>query len=169
MTARAPRALGVRLLVVYKAVKAAVEVALAITLVVLASAGEIETLRALAIQLKEHLASRWSLLLGRALATLVSPRGVHLLEIGLALDGVVSAFEGWSLARGYRWGPWLVLLATATPLPLEIREIVRTPRPSRIALAVVNLAIVLYLARDVRRSRSREARRPASDETSVGA
>lgn len=155
---REPRALGVRLIVLYKGVKSVVEIALAIALVVLAAVGEIATLREVAIQLKENLASRWSLMLGRALAALVSQRGVHLLELGLALDGVVSAFEGWSLSRGYRWGPWLVLAATATPLPLEIHEIVRTHRPSRVVLAVVNLAIVLYLARDLRRSGSAPSR-----------
>ncbi|HVI94426.1 MAG TPA: DUF2127 domain-containing protein [Anaeromyxobacter sp.] len=152
MSTAQPRAIGVRLIVLYKAVKAVLEIALAFTLVALAAAGEIATLREVAIQLKEHLASRWSLSLGRALGALVSERGVHLLELGLALDGVVSAFEGWSLARGYRWGPWLVIFATATPLPLEIHAIVRAPSPSRIALAIVNLAIVLYLARDLRRS-----------------
>jgi uncharacterized membrane protein (DUF2068 family) len=155
---REPRALGVRLIVLYKYVKAVAEVALAIGLAVIAARGEIETLREVAIQLREHVASRWSLLLGRALGALVSQRGVHLLEIGLALDGVVSAFEGWSLARGYRWGPWLVIAATATPLPLEVHAILKTHRPSRVALALVNLAIVLYLAREVRRSRRAGAR-----------
>jgi uncharacterized membrane protein (DUF2068 family) len=162
VSTREPRALGVRLIVLYKAVKAVVEIALAIALVGLAAVGELATLREIAIQLKENLASRWSLMLGRALAALFSGRGVRLLELGLALDGIVSAFEGWSLSRGYRWGPWLVLAATATPLPLEIYEIVRTHRPSRVVLAVVNLAIVIYLARDVRRSgslRRRSSRR----------
>lgn len=159
MSSQEPRALGVRLIVLYKYVKAIAEAALAIALVVLAARGEIATLREVAIQLKEHVASRWSLMLGRVLATLVSERGVHLLEIGLALDSVVSAFEGWSLARGYRWGPWLVIVATATPLPLEVHEILRTHRPSRVVLAIVNLAIVLYLAREVRRSRHADARR----------
>ncbi len=162
MSSREPRALGLRLIVLYKYVKSVVEVLLAVALVVLAARGEIETLREVAIQLKEHVASRWSLMLGRALAALVSERGVHLLEIGLALDGVWSAFEGWSLARGYRWGPWLVIAATATPLPLEIHEIVRTHRLSRVVVAIVNLAIVLYLARDVRRRHARPVTSPGT-------
>ena len=171
MSTAQPRAIGVRLIVLYKAVKAVLEIALAFTLVALAAAGEIATLREVAIQLKENLASRWSLSLGRALAALVSERGIRLLELGLALDGLVSAFEGWSLARGYRWGPWLVIAATATPLPLEIHEILRAPRPSRVALAVVNLAIVIYLARDLRRSRAggREDPSATGGRTSIGA
>jgi len=149
-------ALGVRLIVLYKGIKAAAEVTLSIGLILIATTGEVTALRELAIQLKENLASRWSLLLGRALAALFSARGIHLLEIGLALDGLVSAVEGWSLWRGYRWGPWLVLAATATPLPLEVHEIARSHHASRAALALVNLAVVLYLARDLRRTRTLE-------------
>jgi uncharacterized membrane protein (DUF2068 family) len=144
---------GIRLIILYKGLKAVAEVALAAALVLLAATGEIATFREAAIQLKEDLASRWSLLLGRVLATLLSERGVHLLEIGLALDGIVSAVEGWSLWRGYRWGPWLVIVLTATPLPLEALGIVRNHRPSRIALMLLNVAVVVYLARSVRRAR----------------
>jgi uncharacterized membrane protein (DUF2068 family) len=144
-----PRPVGIRLIVLYKTVKAVAELVLAIVLMALAASGEIETLRRFALELRENLASRWSLLLGRALVALASPRGIHLAELGLVLDGIVSGFEGFSLARGYRWGPWLVLIATATPLPLEIFGIAQTPRPSRIVLAIVNLAVVVYLARDL--------------------
>jgi uncharacterized membrane protein (DUF2068 family) len=119
---------------------------------VLAATGEIANLRELALQLKENVASHGSLIVGRGLSALVSERGVRLIEIGLAFDGILSAVEGWSLWRGYRWAPWLVVVATATPLPLELVEIVRSHRPSRVLLALLNLAVVLYLARDIRRS-----------------
>ncbi|HYS81710.1 MAG TPA: DUF2127 domain-containing protein, partial [Anaeromyxobacteraceae bacterium] len=117
----------------------------------------------LAHQLREDLASRWSLLLGRALGAITN-RGVHLVELGLVLDGVVSAVEAWTLWRGYRWGAWLVVVATATPLPLEVAAIARSLRPWRILLAAVNVAVVVYLARQIARRRSVEvegARRPA--------
>jgi uncharacterized membrane protein (DUF2068 family) len=120
---------------------------LAAALVGLAAGGEIAALRVLAVHLEANLASRWSLLAGRALGSLLSERGVHLVEMGLALDGVVTAIEGWSLWRGYRWGPWAVVVATAIPLPLEVVEIARERSPWRVALALVNLAVVAYLAR----------------------
>jgi uncharacterized membrane protein (DUF2068 family) len=142
---------GVHLIVLYKAIKAVAEVALSLVLVVLAATGELATLRELSIQLREHFASRWSLMAGRAMTALFSERGVHLLQIGLALDGVLSAFEGWSLWRGRRWGRWVVVIATATPLPLEVVEIARSHRPSRAFLALLNVAVVAYLARDLRR------------------
>jgi uncharacterized membrane protein (DUF2068 family) len=94
-------------------------------------------------------------LAGRAIGALVSERGVHLIEIGLALDGLVSGVEGFTLWRGYRWPPWLVVVATASPLPLEIAEIVRTPRPSRVGLAMANLAVVGYLALRIAKKRKR--------------
>jgi uncharacterized membrane protein (DUF2068 family) len=147
------RDLGVRLIVLYKVAKAVLEIAFAVGLVVLAATGEIETLRDLAHQLRENLASRWSLLLGHALAALTKHR-VHLLEIGLALDGVVSAIEGWALWRGYRWGAWLVVVATASPLPLEVVAIAHSHRPWRVLLAAVNIVVVVYLARQIARSRS---------------
>jgi uncharacterized membrane protein (DUF2068 family) len=151
---REQRDLGVRLIVLYKGAKALAEIALALGLVAIAATGELAMLRELAVQLKENLASRWSLLLGRALAALASERGVRLLEVGLALDGVVSAIEGWSLWRGYRWGAWLVVIATASPLPLELPEIARSHSPWRVLLALVNMALVIYLARRIARRRS---------------
>lgn len=151
MIAPERRDVGARLIVAYKVVKAVGEVLLAATLVVLAATGEMEALRDLAHHLREDVASRWSLLVGRALAAVTTRRGLHLLQIGLVLDGILSAVEGWSLWLGHRWGEWLVVAATATPLPLEVAHFARTHRPSRAALIAVNLAVVLYLARRIAR------------------
>lgn len=141
------RPAGLLLIILYKLGKAVAQLLLAATLVVLAATGELAALRELASALRENVASRWSLASGRLLSTVLSERGIHLVEFGLVLDAILSAVEGWSLWMGYRWGAWLVVAATATPLPLEILEIARAHRPSRIALAVANLAIVVYLCR----------------------
>jgi uncharacterized membrane protein (DUF2068 family) len=146
MAAPSRRELGIRLIVLYKTAKAVLEIALAAALVGLAAGREIEVLRGLALHLRADLASRWSLLAGRVLGSLLSQRGVHLLETGLVLDGLVSALEGFSLWRGYRWGPWLVVAATAIPLPLEAVEIAQKHSPWRVALALVNVAVVAYLS-----------------------
>ncbi len=144
-----PRALGIRLIVAYKAVKAVAEFGLAVVLAIAAARGEIDALRRLAVHLESNVAGRWSVLAGHALAKLVSQRGVHLVELGLALDGVSSAFEGWSLWRGYWWGPWVVVVATGSPLPVEIVEIVRKPTVVRAVIALVNVLVVAYLARRI--------------------
>jgi uncharacterized membrane protein (DUF2068 family) len=151
----APDELGVRLIVAYKAVKAIAELALAVVLVTLAASGKLVALRHLATQMQEHLESRWSMLASKAIGALVSERGVHLIKIGLALDGLVSSVEALALWRGYRWAPWLVVVSTASPLPLEVAEIVRAPRPSRVGLAMVNVAVVGYLALRMAKKRRR--------------
>jgi uncharacterized membrane protein (DUF2068 family) len=158
VTAREPRDVGIRLIVLYKYGKALAEIALAAVLAVLAATGELARVRELGLHLREDVASRWSLIAGRWLGALLTARGTRLLEIGLVLDAILTGIEGWSLSRGYAWGPWLVVIATAVPLPLEIREIVRRPSGGRIALTAVNLVIVLYLALLVRRRAAARAR-----------
>ena len=148
---------GVQLIVLYKGVKAVLHMALAIALVSLAARGDIDTLREWAIQTRAHVASHWSLALAWAVAALTNECGLHVLEIGLALDAILSAVEGWCLWRGYTWGAWIVVIATAVPLPLEIRAIVTTHRVSRVLLGVVNAAVVLYLARRIARTRAASA------------
>jgi uncharacterized membrane protein (DUF2068 family) len=150
VTSGAPRDPGVRLIVLYKAVKAVAEVALAAGLVVLVASGELATARQLAGGIRHDVASRWSLLVGRALA-LLTDRRIHFVELGLLLDGCWSGLEGFCLWRGYRWAPWFVVIATAAPLPLEAVEIGRRHSVGRIAVALLNVAIVVYLATRIRR------------------
>lgn len=158
--ASARRDLGIRLIIAYKAVKAVGQLALAAGLVALSASGRLETVRSLAEVLRADVTSRWSLLVGRALVALLSRHGLHLVELGLLVDGAFTSVEGFSLWRGFRWAPWLVVLATATPLPLEVLEIVRKQSVPRIAALVVNLAVVCYLARRIARTRGAPARPP---------
>lgn len=153
------RDLGTGLIVLYKALKAAAEVALLLGMLALARGGEHHTAARLAAVAREHLASRWSLELSEAVGFLASGRGQRLAELGLALDGLLTALEGWSLWRGYRWGPWLVVCASLLPLPWELWELGRGWRWSRVALIGANLAVAGYLAwRIARRGRGRPGR-----------
>jgi uncharacterized membrane protein (DUF2068 family) len=150
------RDLGIELIALYKGAKALVELLLAAALFALAAHGGLGDLVRLAREIQAHLGSRWSHLAARAIASATSGRAVHLLELGLGLDGLLSALEGFSLWRGYRFGPWLVIAATSLPIPLEVGEIVRTHRPSRFLLLLLNGAVVIYLAvRLARRTRDK--------------
>jgi uncharacterized membrane protein (DUF2068 family) len=149
----ARRDTGLRLILAYKLGKAVLWLVLATVLGLLVTTGRIEPFREVARELRAHVASRWSLLLGQALVSALSVHGLRLLELGLGLDGLVSVLEAWALWRGHRWGPWLVALASALPIPLEIRELALRPSPWRALLLAVNLAIVAYLARWLRRHR----------------
>ena len=153
MTHPAHRDPGVWLVLAYKGLKAALWIGLATALGVLASTGRLDHFRELAAALHEHLASRWALALGQLLVQALSPSGLRLVEAGLATDAALSLLEAWALWRGERWGAWVVLVASALPLPLEAWELLRRPSPWRGALLLVNLAVVLYLARWLRRHR----------------
>jgi uncharacterized membrane protein (DUF2068 family) len=150
----ARRDTGIRLILAFKLGKAALWLTLATVLGLLVSTGRLEPFRAMADELQTHVASRWSLLLGRALVSALSAKGLRFIEIGLALDGVISAVEAWALWRGHRWAPWLVAVASALPVPFELWELVRRPSPWRALLLVVNLAVVTYLAWWLRRYRT---------------
>jgi uncharacterized membrane protein (DUF2068 family) len=151
--AAAPLDAGVRVIVAYKAVKALGEVALLAGLLLLARGGERSALQEVAALARHHLTSRWSELAARALSALWSGHGFRLLELGLLLDAALTAVEGWSLWRGLRWGPWLVVGATLLPLPWELWEIARTGSLARVAVAAVNLVVTAYLARAIVRER----------------
>ena len=68
----------------------------------------------------------------------------------LGLDGVVSFFEGWVLLRGYRWGPWVVVGATGAFVPYELVSLARHLHAGRVLLVMLNIAVVIYLARRAR-------------------
>jgi len=151
VTHPAHRDTGVWLVLGYKGAKAALWLALATALGVMATTGRMDHFRELAAALHEHLASRWSIELAQVVVDAISPRGLRLVEVGLASDAAITLVEVWALWRGHRWGAWLVLGASALPLPLEALGLWRHPSPLRGALLLANGAVVLYLARWLRR------------------
>ena len=63
------------------------------------------------------------------------------------------------MARGYAWGAWMVVGATALLLPLEIIELAHKITFGKIFLFALNLVIVGYLLRkQLREHRARKAR-----------
>lgn len=151
MTHPAHRDTGVWLVLGYKAAKAALWLVLATALGVAATTGRMEHFRDLAAALHEHVVSRWAIELAQVAIDALSPHGLRLVELGLAGDAAISLLEAWALWRGERWGTWLVLGASALPLPLEVLGLSRHPSPLRGALLLANVAVVLYLARWLRR------------------
>jgi uncharacterized membrane protein (DUF2068 family) len=144
---------GVRAIVLYKTVKAALQLMMALLLCALWPFGLPELIRELSVALRQHITQGWAARLAAWLARGSTNHGIALGILALGLDGTLTAVEAWSLCRGRWWGPWLVVLATASLLPFELYELARRPRPSRVALIVTNLVIVLYLARRARGER----------------
>ena len=140
-------ALGIRLIVRYKFVKAVVELLLGVLLLVLVMAGLAANLRTVALNIRDHMVEDWSIALAeRALRVVTEP---HLLVVALAsfLDGVISAAEGWVLHRRYWWSRWLVVGATSCLVPFEGVALVRHFSPVRLALLLLNAVVVVYLIR----------------------
>jgi uncharacterized membrane protein (DUF2068 family) len=123
---------------------------------VLASGGE-DSVREAVASLSRHLTSAWSLRLSALVAGAATAHAVVLTIGALLLDGVLTACEGWALHRRFAWAPWLVVVATGSPMPFEVVELVRRPHAVRLVVFAVNLAIVCYLAaratREIRRRR----------------
>jgi uncharacterized membrane protein (DUF2068 family) len=70
------------------------------------------------------------------------------LAIGYA---ALEVTEGVGLFYRKRWAEWLTVVATSLLVPFELSELARHPTPLKAAGIVVNIAIVAYLVRVVRR------------------
>jgi uncharacterized membrane protein (DUF2068 family) len=91
--------------------------------------------------------------LGRALHAVeaLDARRVTAIRIGLLVYAALFLIEGIGLVLQKHWGKWWGLIMTSSFLPLELYESARRPGALRIGVLLVNLAIVWYLARSLRR------------------
>jgi uncharacterized membrane protein (DUF2068 family) len=129
----------------------------------LARGSAIEHLTTFLHTVRQHLVGAWSLRAADALIRVTTPHRLHILGAALGLDGLLSAVEGYALHRRHWWGPWLVVVATASLVPYEVLELRRHLHMGRIVLLVLNLGIVVYLGRRAlleHRARARAARAP---------
>ena len=84
----------------------------------------------------------------------VDARKLKELSIGTFLYSGVFLTEGVGLALRKRWAEYLTILTTASLLPLEIYEIARRFSAAKFVILLVNIAVVLYLVYEVRRTRN---------------
>jgi uncharacterized membrane protein (DUF2068 family) len=136
-----PRAM--RALILYKAVKAPAMLAVALTLTVAPQ----EIARA-AEWIAVQAADRPSLFgpIGAAIESHLSHGVLTGAAILAWLDAVSTAVEGVLLWLGRPWGEWIVVVALGALLPFELVELGRRLTPLRLAVFLVNAAIVAYLA-----------------------
>jgi uncharacterized membrane protein (DUF2068 family) len=81
----------------------------------------------------------------------ITPQNIRWLASGTVLYAALLFVESLGLARRSSWAVWLAIGETAFFIPLEIFDLVREFRPAVLAVLVVNLLIVAYLARNRRR------------------
>lgn len=147
MSQRHPGEVGLQLVITYKFVKGAVELAGGFILAWFAFHNEVGALERLARMLGRQVAHPAALELAKLIVRVSTPHFLRMTAVALVLDGLVSFFEGWALHRRFWWAPWLVVVATSVLLPYELLEVSRHPRIGRVLILVINAAVVFYLSR----------------------
>jgi uncharacterized membrane protein (DUF2068 family) len=89
----------------------------------------------------------WRQLVSWALGHVAGVSNGHLVELALAgfLYGGLEAFEGIGLMLRRRWAEYLVLLATAAFIPVEVHELAVKPSLFKALALLLNLLIMAYL------------------------
>lgn len=83
----------------------------------------------------------------------VSPKQLRAASVGTFIYAALLLTEGVGLFLRKRWAEYFTILTTAALIPLEVYELAKHPTAAKIAILVVNAAIVVYLAVRIRRSR----------------
>jgi len=85
---------------------------------------------------------------------MVDDRKLKELSIGTFFYSGLLLTEGVGLALRQRWAEYVTIVTTASLLPLEIYEITKRVSTGRVVLLLINIAVVVYLVIEVRRTRS---------------
>ncbi|HLZ50475.1 MAG TPA: DUF2127 domain-containing protein [Candidatus Acidoferrum sp.] len=82
---------------------------------------------------------------------MVDDRKLKELSVGTFVYSAIFLTEGTGLALGKRWAEYFTIVTTASFLPLELYEIFRHATIAKGVALAVNIAVVLYLVRELRR------------------
>lgn len=80
------------------------------------------------------------------LADQITDRKVWAVAIGALAYSSLRFAEAYGLWGERPWAEWLALVSGAIYLPFEIYELARRPDFVRLAILLINLAVVLYMA-----------------------
>jgi uncharacterized membrane protein (DUF2068 family) len=150
---RRKRPVGLEAIILFKLIKATVEVIAGGVALVLLIRGAEAGAATLAQILLEHFTGGWALRAATILVVSATSGHVKFATVAAFADATLSAVEGIALGAGKWWAPWLVVGATGALLPWEIFEIFAHPGWGRVLLLLVNIAVVIYLLRTVVRER----------------
>jgi uncharacterized membrane protein (DUF2068 family) len=90
----------------------------------------------------------------------LEPGRFHVIGAGMLFYAALLLTEGIGLMYRKRWAEYLTIVATASFIPLELYELARRVSAPRLAVLLVNVAIVIYLFVRVRRERAEERVEP---------
>jgi len=78
---------------------------------------------------------------------LVNNKGIVVISIGGFGYALLNLLEAYGLHRRLRWAEWLTVVATGALIPFEIYEVAHRFTPVRVGALILNVAIVVYLAK----------------------
>ena len=81
----------------------------------------------------------------------ISPKKFEIVGIGAFVYSALYFTEGIGLLLAKRWAEWMAVITTAGFVPLEIYEVFHHPHAVRIIVLIINVAIVVYLIKELRR------------------
>jgi uncharacterized membrane protein (DUF2068 family) len=87
--------------------------------------------------------------LTRALS--ISPQQIREFSLGSFIYAALRLVEGIGLVMRKRWAEYLVVIMTAVFIPLEVYEVFHRFTAIRCGLLVLNIAVVVYLIRNLRK------------------
>jgi uncharacterized membrane protein (DUF2068 family) len=81
----------------------------------------------------------------------LSPKQLKELSIGTFVYAGLRFAEGIGLVMQRLWGQYLTVIVTALFIPLEIYELFRHWRVVKLIVMILNIAVVMYLIREIRK------------------
>lgn len=84
----------------------------------------------------------------------IDDKQLKILSLGTFAYAGLFLTEGIGLAFRKRWAEYITIISTASFLPFEIYELVKRVSVPGIVILLANIAIVVYLVLEVRRTRS---------------
>jgi uncharacterized membrane protein (DUF2068 family) len=88
-------------------------------------------------------------------ASILTPDKIKELGLGSMIYAALFLTEGIGLWFEKRWAEWLTVTITSSLVPIEIYEITQHTTPVKIAVLLINIAIVAYLVYRIRNKRMR--------------
>ena len=79
------------------------------------------------------------------------------LSVGTFFYSALFLLEGTGLALAKRWAEYLTIVTTASLMPLEMYEIYARATWPRVVVLVVNIVVVVYLVRELQRTKGPKA------------
>jgi uncharacterized membrane protein (DUF2068 family) len=88
-------------------------------------------------------------------ASNLTPDKIKELGLGSMIYAGLFLTEGIGLWLEKNWAEWLTVIITSSLIPIELYGIYRNPTPVKIAVLLINVAIVAYLVYRIRQKRMR--------------